>query len=32
MLRRTFGEDVELVTSPAGHLWPVVADQEASDH
>jgi signal transduction histidine kinase len=26
MLRRTLGEDVELVTSLAGHLWPVLAD------
>jgi signal transduction histidine kinase/CheY-like chemotaxis protein len=27
MLRRTIGEDVELVTSPAGDLWPILADQ-----
>jgi signal transduction histidine kinase/CheY-like chemotaxis protein len=26
MLRRTIGEHVELVTSPAGELWPVMAD------
>ena len=26
MLRRTLGEHVELLTSPAGDLWPVMAD------
>jgi PAS domain S-box-containing protein len=26
MLRRTLGEHIELVTSLAGHLWPVLAD------
>jgi PAS domain S-box-containing protein len=26
MLRRTIGEHVELVTSPSGGLWPVMAD------
>jgi hypothetical protein len=26
MLRRTIGEHVELVISPAGNLWPVLAD------
>jgi two-component system cell cycle sensor histidine kinase/response regulator CckA len=26
MLHRTLGEEVELVTSLAGHLWPVLAD------
>jgi PAS domain S-box-containing protein len=26
MLRRTLGEHVELLTSPAGDLWPVLAD------
>ncbi len=26
MLRRTLGEQVELVTAPGGHLWPVLAD------
>jgi len=26
LLRRTIGEHLELVISPAGHLWPVLAD------
>jgi two-component system cell cycle sensor histidine kinase/response regulator CckA len=26
MLRRTLGEHIELLTSPAGDLWPVLAD------